>query len=136
MADATITAANVVPSASATLVKVTFGEAVTQGQPVYKKASDGLYYKADGNDSTKIPVAGIACSAVSANQPGVICTDDPAFTPGFTIAAGDVYILSATAGGVAPVADYATGSYFTTLMYGIGNNQAKIAITTSGVAKA
>jgi len=135
MADVVITAANVLPSASATLLRVTWGEAVTQGQPVYKKAADGLYYKADANDSTKLPVAGIACSAGSAGQPGVITNSDPQFTPGFTIAAGDVYVLSANAGGIAPVADYASGDIFTSLLYGIGNNQAVIAITTSGVAK-
>jgi len=135
MADATITPANVLPSASATLLRVTFGEAVTQGQPVYKKSADGLYYKADANDTTKQPVAGIACCAGSTGQPGIICNNDPAFTPGFTIAAGDVYILSANAGGVAPVADYASGDVFTSLFYGIGNNQATIQITTSGVVK-
>lgn len=135
MADVVITAANVLPSSGATLQRVTFGEAITQGQPVFKKAADGLYYLADANDATKLPAQGIACTAGAAGQPGVICTDDPLFTPGFTIAAGDVCIVSANSGAVAPIADYASTDVFTTLLYGVGNNQAKLQITTSGVAK-
>jgi len=136
MADATITASNVVPSSGATTVKVVFGEAVEPMQPLYKKASDSLYYLADANDSTKLPVAGFATCSGSANQVGAMVIQDDAITPGFSIGAGDVYILSTNAGGIAPIADYASGTILTTLLFGIGNNKAKIAIQTSGVAKA
>lgn len=131
MANKTITPANFIPSDRANyLPRVTWGESVTQGQPVYKNA-DGRHYLADANDEDKLPVLGVAATAGAIGQPGLVVSSDPECTPGFAIAAGEVVIVSATAGEVAPVGDAASGDYVSILYVGIGSNKAALSITSS-----
>jgi len=62
-------------------------------------------------------VIGIAVNSGAANQPAMVCTEDPDFTPGFTMSLSTpVYVASATPGGIAPVADLTTGWYPTVLL--------------------
>lgn len=127
MADLTITAASVVPDDGFSYVDGVFGETVTAGQPVYKKASDGLYYKADANGAgTEIwVVAGIALNGGAVNQPGRIMTGGT-LTIGATVAIGTIYVLSATAGGIAPSTDLASG--WKTSILGVASTVAKLAV--------
>lgn len=112
-ADLSITAANFLPSADALYANGICGEAVTTAQLVYESSADGRYYLADGNVSTKYKVAGIAGHATTAaGQPLSIIYFDPALTVGATLSTtAPVYVLSATAGGIAPSADIASGWY-------------------------
>jgi hypothetical protein len=111
-ADLTITAASVAPSTDAVTVAGTAGEALTAGQPVYKKSSDGKWYKADCNSATaEVRIAsGVALTGSAANQPVVVQTAG-SITIGATVTNGVVYYLSGTAGGIRPVADNTTGDY-------------------------
>lgn len=134
-ADVTVTAANVVPSSQARFITGRAGATITAGQPVYVTGAN-VYYPADANASSPAyKVAGIAVNGASVGQRIRICYYDPVFQPGFTSAAGTIYIASATAGGIAPSADAATGHYVTVLGVGLGTDTIKLDIIRSDVAK-
>lgn len=119
MADYSLTAASVVPSSRATLVYGTFGATVTAGQAVYRDTADtdakgqGKFKLADANSATAAAqtIFGIAVNGGASGQPATVCVADPDFTHGLATVAttAPVIVLSATAGGLAPVADLTTG---------------------------
>lgn len=118
MSDVSITAANVLKGASAKTRKGTAGATITAGQVVYEDTADSNKFKladADASAATA-KVAGIALHGASSGQPLEIDVEDDDFTPGGTLslsAAADtgVYVLSGTAGGIAPMDDMAAGDY-------------------------
>lgn len=112
MADLSITAGSVIASAQATIDRrYSYGATVTQGQPVYLDTGN-LWQLADANASaTTAAVRGIVLVGGAINQPGIVVTTDPNFTPGATLAVGTMYVLSANAGKICPVADSVTGVY-------------------------
>jgi hypothetical protein len=112
MADLSITAANVAAGSGAMKVTGTAGATVTAGQVVYFDAADSKYKLADTDSATaavRSPV-GVALNGASNGQPLTVLTSGPV-TIGATVAVGDVYYLSGTAGGLAPFADVAAGDY-------------------------
>ncbi|GAA5139395.1 hypothetical protein GCM10023213_20010 [Prosthecobacter algae] len=114
-ADLSITAANVLASANARFQDGTAGATLTRGMLVYADATDGGKIKpADGNVLAAKGVLGMAYGDVAAGQFVRVIIDDPDLTVGATLslaAPGGIYVLSATAGGICPVADLAAGSY-------------------------
>lgn len=110
--DLSVTAASVVPGSGALLSTGTAGEALTAGQAVYQKASDSKWYKADCNSATAEvrKATAIAVVGAAAGQPAVVQRGGQ-ITIGATVAAGTVYYLSGTAGGIRPAADNTTGDY-------------------------
>lgn len=119
MADLTITPANVRPAAqSSALVMVQIGATVTAGQPIIKLSTATKYVLADANAGTftteyagenGLLIAmdgGVDGDWISAAKPG------SEIVIGATLTVGQVYGLSTTAGGIAPVSDlvgYASG---------------------------
>lgn len=135
MADITITAASIVASSSASKTIGTAGATLTAGQVVYLDTSTNTYKLADANlSAAAAKVGGITLDGASSGQPVSIVTSDPGLTLGGTVAAGAVVVLSATAGGIAPVADLATGMYATVLGIGIGSNKINFKPLAAGVA--
>lgn len=112
-ADLSVTAANVVPGARAKTVVGTAGATITAGQLLYFDSTAQTYKLADANASaTTAAVVGIAASGASSGQPIVVITEDDDLTVGATLSmTAPVYCVSATAGGIAPVADVTTGWY-------------------------
>lgn len=137
MADITITAANVVPGTGAVIENHTAGAAITAGQAVYYDTSTLTVKLADCDNasSTVRSVRGIALNSCASGQPVAVQVDG-LITIGATIAAGVVYCLSDTAGGIRPVADQGSGDY--TSVIGIGTTTAimDIQIHNSGAAVA
>lgn len=134
-ADYSVTAANVVPSASADLSRGTAGATITAGQAISIDENRLVQlYDADSATATARVFRGIACNGAAAG-PIVYCTDDPSFTPGFPVAAGAIVIGSGTAGGLCPAADLATGHYLTIIGVGIGSNKINFSTLAAGVAK-
>lgn len=126
MADLAITAANVLPGSNAVLDKTrNAGAAITAGQAVYLDSSN-LWQLADANGAAALRQAtGIAVNNAAANQPIAVQTAGD-ITIGGTVTVGSVYVLSANAGGVAPVGDLASGWY--TNVLGIGKSTTVIAL--------
>ncbi len=135
MADVVITAANVAQGADANITHGFLGATVTAGQVVYRDSADSLFKLADGNSGTAAARAafGIALNGGATGQPVAVQTSGT-YTVGGTVTVGGVYVLSATAGGIAPVADLATGNYTNAIGIGITASTMRLAIATAGVA--
>src|SRR5688572_4749253 len=119
MADLTITAANVLLSSGRTDTG-TAGATITAGQAIYIDASDSNKLKLAQSDGTAAEAAavGIALHAALAGQPLTYAKHGAVIDIGATTAAGLLYYLSNTAGGVCPVADLGSADYVTVLGYG------------------
>lgn len=136
MADIVVTAANVAHGANALIKVGTAGATITAGQPVYLDSATGKYKLADNNLSAAAANAiGIALNGCSDGQPIQVVYDDDDFTPGATLTLGTIYVLSATAGGIAPSADLASGNYMAILFVPKSTSKAVLKLLKSGVAQ-
>lgn len=111
-----ITAANVIPSANASLEVARGGSAIAAGDAVYYDTTLQQWFKADADNATAAsggsvaPNAGVDGVAVSAcagaNCCFVVCRTDDLLAIGATttdiMASGEVGVLSGTAGAVQP----------------------------------
>lgn len=135
MADLSVTAASVVAGANAVIERGTSGATITAGQVVYLESATTTYKLADSDNATaeiRSP-RGISLHAASANQPLAVQTGG-SITIGATATSGLAYYLSKTAGGIAPVADIASGGYATVLGIMTSTTVMKLNITESLVA--
>ncbi|MEN3369934.1 MAG: hypothetical protein V7609_2077 [Verrucomicrobiota bacterium] len=139
MADKSPTASTVLASANAEVGDGVIGAAttLTAGDSIYQDPTTLTWLKS--NASTAPPVSkacAIALTGGSAGQPVHYVTEDPKFFPGFAIAVHEVIIVSGTAAGkLCPIADNATGWYWTFAMVGIGSNFSRLKFVNSGVPK-
>jgi len=121
MADISQTAANVAVGASTTPTKrVQAGEALTQGQPVYRSTTDSKYYKCDADTLATSICDGIVLTPAATS--GYLLIAEPSASPGVslvnlgaTLTVGLEYYVSTTAGGICPIADLASGDFPTSL---------------------
>jgi hypothetical protein len=135
MADLSITAANVKAGSASTRVQlVQAGEAIDQGEPAYL-ASDGKYYQTDANDTAiKAQAKGIAITPASTDG-YFLLTVDGLVNLGATLAVGQIYVCSATKGGIAPYADLTTNDFVTILGVATTTALLDINLLVSGVQK-
>ncbi len=118
-----VTAGSVLHSSSAIVTNVTAGATLTAGQPVYFD-TDGSAKPADADGVSPLyKYRGIAVNSASTGQDVDICQRDPTFTPGFTCAIGEVYIVGATAGAINLASDKTTGWKVSVLGVGISTTQ-------------
>lgn len=134
MADVSVTAASVVKSATGKSASGTAGASITAGQPLYQDAADSNSLKPAQATSAKYKVVGIAEHGAADGQPITYCYEDDDFTPGFTSAVGVAYFASPTAGGIAPIADAATGDYVSVIM--VGKSTSKVKLNCSALGRA
>lgn len=99
---------------------------------VYKDttASDVIKLADANSSSLTATVIGIALTGASTGQPVVYQTSGR-LTIGGTITSGGVYVASATAGGVAPVADLASGWRTSTIGIGVSTTVLDVQIHNS-----
>lgn len=118
MADVSITVANVQRSTGAIIeTGYAAGETITAGQALYLKTSDLRWWKAQADGtSAEATFGGIALHGALAGQPLAVQTSG-LITIGGTVVVGGVYVVSATAGGIAPLADLVTGNYVSIVGY-------------------
>lgn len=134
MADLVVTAANVAAGSGAIINRNhNAGAAITAGQTVYldQTAQTWKLADCDAGAITSV-VGGIALHAASSGQPLAVQTGGR-INPGATVAVGEIYVASGTAGGIAPKADLATGDYVTVLGIGVAANAIALAIHNGGV---
>lgn len=135
MADLSITAANVGVKGKCQLETVQVGESVTQGQAGYFKVDDQKYYKADANASaTTAEATGVFLSAASTDGYAVFVRTG-AINLGAALTAGETYVVSATAGGIAPIGDTTTGWWVTILGTAASSSQLDLNIRATGNQK-
>lgn len=134
LADLSITAANVKAGGATCLPQVVqFGETMTAGQSTYLKASDQKYWKADANvTAAEAKATAVVLVGAAGDAYGVIATGPVII--GATVANGMAYIVSTTAGGIAPVSDFAgyTGAFEQHLGYGVGTTIIDVKPHTTG----
>src|SRR6185295_6070424 len=115
MAEPSITASAVIEDANGDIVTGIAGGTIAQGQSVYLDAATSTYKLADANASAATAAAvGIALSGASAGQ-RVRIQRSGTLTVNAVLAAAGVYVVGATPGSIAPVADVTTG-WYTTIM--------------------
>jgi len=130
--DISVTAANVVWVSGKIVRDNNAGTTITAGQVVYLTAAnkwalaqcDGTAIEA-GTDTT----VGIALHAALSGQPLAVQTEG-VVTIGGTVTVGQVYCISATAGGVAPYADLVSTNKLYVL--GVGITSANIRLGATG----
>lgn len=137
MADLSITAANVVPDTAypvASNSDYNAGATVTAGQCVYLDTSN-TWQLSDANGAAALrTVQGIAAHGASSGQPLRVYTSGTVLTIGATVAVGTIYVSSATAGGIAPSTDLASGWYTSIVGIAITAAKIKLQFNVSGVA--
>lgn len=112
-ADISITAANFRAGSTAKYYTGTAGATITAGQLLAISATTGRYVLADANDATLCKVAGIAAHAAIDGAPLAVVYYSDDMTLGGTLSTATmVYVLSATAGGIAPAADLSAGGLY------------------------
>ena len=137
MADILVTASQLLPTTDTVLEDGIAGEAIAQGDWIYKKAADGRLWKAD-NDAASAEAAEVvgqamvACAAAA--QPmryarGGTVTQGAAAT----IVQGTIYVLSSTAGKAMPSADLGAGDRVTILGVGNAANGIQLQLNRSGI---
>ena len=128
MADLTFTASQVLPDSTGTTVRGTAGATITAGQPLYLDSVTNTYKLADANASALTAAAvGLALHAALSGQPITLQTGgSPTMGAGAAPTVGIVYVVSATAGGLAPAADLASGHYTTIMGVGAASNKLKM----------
>jgi hypothetical protein len=136
MADLTITAANVKKTDSTLITEGIAGATITAGQPVYKDSTASNKLKpADADVLASAAAVGIALHGASADQPLKYATSGN-LALGAVMTAGAVYVVSTTAGGIAPVADLGSGDFVTLLGIATSTSNLKLSISVSATAKA
>lgn len=134
MADLTITAANVVAGANASIDAGTAGEAVTAGQTGYKSSTTNKWMKGDTNSGTAEArkIKGIFLNNAAANQPVDVETGGD-ITIGATLTPGTAYYASDTPGGICPLADVGSGENVVFLGLAKSSTVLALDIQNSGV---
>lgn len=119
-----ITAANVKPSAAASLRQNIAGVAITAGQLVYKDANGKMQLSDSNAGDASSAVHGVAVASAAADQPVAWVDSDSALTIGATVVKGTTYCLGATAGSIVPQADLITADRV--IVVGIAPDTAKL----------
>lgn len=135
MADLTVTAASVLFTSGSSPLTGTAGETITAGMPVYLKSSDGKLWKALATAAASADAVGISLHAALAGQPLSYAPTGATINVGATTSKATAYMVSATAGGIAPQADLVSTNKIVYLGYAtdaVGAFVVKIANT--GVA--
>jgi hypothetical protein len=138
MADITITPGNVVPSAAVAgtqrIFRATAGATITAGQLIYLDTADASKAKlADANSATalaRVPI-GIAINGASSGQEVAYVKEDNNLAIGATVSNGAAYVLSATPGGIAPIADQTTGWF--PCIVAVGISSTRVAFRAEGL---
>lgn len=133
MADITVTAADVGLADTGVVTQtVQVAVAVTQGQVGYLDTTESKYRLADADlSSAAASAAGIFLTPAAIDGYAVIATSGPVDV-GATLTVGETYVVSGTAGGIAPIADLATGDYVTILGIATAAGKLQLDISASG----
>lgn len=133
MTDISVTAANVRKGANAKIEHGLAAAAILAGQVVYKDPATGKFGLCDcdsATDAVRWPYGIAVSSAPGADQDVAIQTEGD-INPGGTAVRGQIYVASGNAGGIAPVADLASGDYVSVLGIGTSASNIMLRLTNS-----
>jgi hypothetical protein len=134
MADLTVTPASVLFTTGTKVSSYAAGAAVTAGQAVYLDSATGTLKLAQCDaTAAEADAVGIALHAAGTGQPLTFAAQGSVINIGATTAKTTAYMVSATAGGVAPQADLDAGKRICYLGYATATDGTfRIAINNAG----
>ena len=135
MADLTVVAANVDPTASTITRTGIAGEAITAGQALFMATDGELELAQHDVDAAEAACVGIALNDAAAGQ-YVTYAISGDVNMGAIMTVGAVYIVGVAEGGIAPEADAGTGDFVTVIGVATTTSNLKMGILQSGVAHA
>lgn len=102
------------PTVNTRVSVVQYGATIVAGNSLYLDTTDNKYKLADANGlvGTAAAVA-IAMTPGADTEYGVVALDGPVILVGTTMAVGEPYAVSATAGAIAPETDLTTDDWVT-----------------------
>ncbi len=135
MVDLVVVPANVQPGPGSIERTGTAAVPITAGDSVFIDSSGAI--DLCENDQTIVEAAcrGVALNDAAIGQP-IRYVVSGEVDMGAITAAGQVYIVGAAPGGIAPEADAIAGEFVTIIGVGVSANNIKLGITQSGVAHA
>lgn len=134
MAIITVTPGSVI-RVSGGVARGTAGEAILAGQSVYLDPTTQLYLLARAGGVLGLAAAaGIALNGASLNQPIAVQSDGD-ITIGGTVVVGQIYVVAAAFGGIAPYSDLVSTNFVTLLAIGLTAAILRMGINVSGIAK-
>jgi hypothetical protein len=114
MANLSQTAGNVKLKSNGPYGSAVAGESLTQGQPIYLSSSQA--FRCDNNDgANKAACVGIVLTPATVGQTFLYALPGSSVDLGATLTIAETYIVSATVGAIAPIADLASTNYLTIL---------------------
>lgn len=111
MADLSQTPGNVKLAASGNVIVGTAAETITQGQPLYQVGDK--WARARATTAVLAACRGIALTPALIDEPVVVARPGSEVNLGATLAVGEVYVVSATLGAIAPIGDLVGGNFVT-----------------------
>ncbi len=117
--DLSVTAASVTWVSGVRWATAMGGASGTAGQVVYLDSTTNTLKLADGDLDTESNVVGILLDTMVSGRPCIYAPPGAVIQIGATPTAGTIYVLSLTAGGIAPWADISTGDYTNVLFIGV-----------------
>lgn len=133
MADLSVTAASVAVGTGSVISDVTAGATITAGKSCYLDSSNQAQLT-DADVLGTASATGIALNGASSGQP-VRLQIAGNINPGATVTVGVIYVVSTTAGGIAPSTDLGSGDFVSVLGVGTTSSNILMGITNSGIAK-
>jgi hypothetical protein len=131
MSDLSVTAANVDPADNAIIINGTAGATITAGQSIYKDSTDNKIKLADADSSLATAAAvGISLNGASDDQP-IQYQSSGDIDIGATLTVGEIYLVSDTAGRIAPEADVGSGGWVTILGVATATDNLKMGLFAS-----
>ena len=134
MVDITVTAANVAKADGSTQTK-NAGAVITAGDSVYVDSAGVLQLCEKDQTAVESACAGIALCDAAVGQPCVYQVSGN-IDVGATLTIGEVYVVGAGPGGIAPVADVAASDFATVVGIATAGGNLKMGLLPSGVAAA
>ena len=136
MADATVVEATVgMTTVAPGTQRVTAGEPIDEGQPVYLKAADGKYWQAANTDAAMSDVKGVSLTPAIADEKFVMArTGD--YECGFATVSGQMYCVSAVSK-ISPISDHTSADWLGVIGWGLpGTNVMHLNLVTTGIVMA
>jgi hypothetical protein len=136
MADLTVTSADVLaPSGVTAQIGYNAGEAIDAGEVIYLDSTTGTLKLADADGAASSVAVGVSLTTSATGQPVQWVKTDNNLTVSSVLTVGQVYVVSGTAGKIAPYSDLGSGDYVTILGVATSTSNLKLNINASGTQK-
>src|SRR5262245_515122 len=136
MAELVIDGSGVLAGTGGAVEQGVAGETVTAGQVVYQDGATKTYKLADGTTAVKAAAKGVSTHAAATGQPlrvqtgGAIDMGAPAH-----LTVGQIYVVGATPGSIAPIADLVATNVQTVLGIATSDQVLTLRLWLTGLAK-